>query len=272
MADFSIRLLEKPADFEGCVEIQRRIWNHPDLDLTPVHSFCASVETGGIVLGAFAGRLLAGYVFSFPAVVHGRPAQHSHHLAVRTEYQGHGLGKTLKWAQREEVLRRGCTLITWTYDPLQARNANLNLHTLGASGQTYIEDLYGPTPALRLEEGVPTDRLLMEWPIASARVVRRRGGTPAVLDPALWPKAVERRAEGFYPDIRPKRPQYRGTGKRILIEIPPSIRDLQGRSGLIAAWQKAIRSAFLHYFGAGFRLDDFSFGERCFYVLEKKVR
>jgi len=272
MPDFTIRLLRTPAEFEACVEIQRRIWDHPDLDITPVHNFCASVETGGIVLGAYAGRLLAGYAYSFPAVIHGRPAQHSHHLAVRTEYQGRGLGKKLKWAQREEVLRRGFRLITWTYDPLQARNANLNVHTLGAVGRTYLEDLYGATPSLSLEEGVPTDRLLMEWPIASARVARRRNGAPPALDPALRPKAVERRADGAYPDVLPKRPQYGWTDKKILVEIPRTVRDLKGRAELIAAWQKAIRSAFLHYFRAGWRLDDFVFGERCFYVLEKRDR
>lgn len=272
MPDFTIRLLRTPAEFEGCVEIQRRIWDHPDLDITPVHHFCASVETGGIVLGVCAGRELAGYVYSFPAVIHGRPAQHSHHLAVRTEYQGRGLGKKLKWAQREEVLRRGFRLITWTFDPLQARNANLNLHTLGAVGGTYIENLYGPTPALSLEEDVPTDRLLMEWPIGSARVARRAGGAPAALDPGRWPKAVEGKPGGRYPDIAPKRPFYGWREKRILVEVPKSVRDLQGRPGLIASWQKAIRSAFLHYFKAGFRLDDFIYGERCFYILEKKGR
>jgi predicted GNAT superfamily acetyltransferase len=272
MSEFSIRLLATPADFEGCVDIQRRIWNHPDLDITPVHNFCASVETGGIVLGAFAGRTLAGYVYSFPAVVHGRLAQHSHHLAVRTEYQGHGLGKTLKWAQREEVLRRGFKLITWTYDPLQARNANLNLHTLGASGGTYIEDLYGSTPALSLEKGVPTDRLLMEWAIASARVVRRRKGAPAPFDPAGRPKAVERREGGVYPDIRPRRPRFDRTEKKILVEIPRAIRDLKGLEGAIAAWQKALRPVFIRYFRAGWRVDDFIFGDRCYYVLDKKSR
>ena len=272
MSEYSIRLLGKPAEFEGCVEIQRRIWHHPDLDITPVHNFCASVETGGIVLGAFAGRELAGYVYSFPAVVHGRLAQHSHHLAVRTEFQGHGLGKTLKWAQREEVLRRGFKLITWTYDPLQARNANLNLHTLGASGGTYIEDLYGATPALSLEKGVPTDRLLMEWAIASARVARRRKSAPSALDPTRWPQAVKRLEDGVYPDIRPGRPRYDRTEKKILVEIPRAVRDLQGRAGTIAAWQKAIRTAFIRYFRAGWRVDDFIFGERCYYVLDKRAR
>lgn len=272
MPDFSIRLLRTPADFEGCVEIQRRIWNHPDLDITPVHNFCASVETGGIVLGAFAGRELAGYVYSFPALVRGRLAQHSHHLAVRTEYQGHGLGKRLKWAQRDEVLSRGFTLITWTYDPLQARNANLNLHVLGAVGRVFLENLYGATPSLSLEEGVATDRLLVEWPIGSPRVERRAAAAPSAFDPSLWPKAVERRAEGMYPDIRPKRPRYDLTEKKILIEIPRAVRELKGRGGLIAAWQKAVRSAFIHYFRAGWRLDDFLFGERSFYVLRKSGR
>jgi chorismate synthase len=272
MTEFVVRLLRTPAEFEGCVEIQRRIWNHPDLDITPVHNFCASVETGGIVLGAYAGRVLAGYAYSFPAVIRGRLAQHSHHLAVRAEYQGFGLGKRLKWDQRREALSRGFRLITWTYDPLQARNANLNLHVLGAAGRTFIENLYGRTPALTLEEGVATDRLLLEWPITTARVERRAAGAPAVVDPAAWPKAVARKEDGFYPDISPKRPLYGLQDKKILVEIPKVIRDLRGRGGLIVAWQKAIRSAFVHYFRAGWRLDDFLFGERCYYVLVKNDR
>jgi predicted GNAT superfamily acetyltransferase len=193
-------------------------------------------------------------------------------LAVRTEYQGLGLGKTLKWAQREEVLRRGLKLITWTYDPLQARNANLNLHALGAVGRTYIRDLYGATPALRLEPGVPTDRLLLEWPIASARVASRRRGPGPVLDPGDWPKAVERRSGGTPPEIRPACPRYGRPGRKMLVEIPPAIRDLKGRGDTIAVWQKAVREAFLRYFKAGWRLDDFIFSERCFYVLVRDGR
>ncbi len=272
MADLRIRSLERPADFEGCVEIQRRIWNHADLDITPVHNFCASVEAGGIVLGAYAGSVLAGYVFSFPAIIRGRTAQHSHHLAVRTEFQGLGLGKTLKWAQRDEVLRRGLKLITWTYDPLQARNANLNLHTLGACGRTYIRDLYGATAALQLEPGVPTDRLLLEWPITSARVASRRRGAGPVLDPAVWPKAVERRPGGAPPDILPARPRPVRAERRVLVEIPPAVRALKGRDGAIAAWQKAVRETFLRLFKAGWRLDDFVHGDRCFYVLVRPGR
>jgi predicted GNAT superfamily acetyltransferase len=272
MADLRIRRLERPADFEGCVDIQRRIWNHADLDITPVHNFCASVEAGGIVLGAFAGSVLAGYVYSFPAIIHGRTAQHSHHLAVRTEYQGLGLGKTLKWAQRDEVLRRGLKLITWTYDPLQARNANLNLHALGAVGRTYIRDLYGATPALQLELGIPTDRLLLEWPITSARVSARRRSAGPALDPGAWPKALERRAGGTPPEILPARPRSVRQGRRVLVEIPPAVRDLKGRDGAIAAWQGAVRAVFLRSFKTGWRLDDFVYGERCFYVLVRPGR
>ena len=273
MADLRIRRLERPADFEGCVDIQRRIWNHADLDITPVHNFCASVEAGGIVLGAFAGSVLAGYVYSFPAIIHGRTAQHSHHLAVRTEYQGLGLGKTLKWAQRDEVLRRGLKLITWTYDPLQARNANLNLHNLGAIGRTYLDDFYGPAESLTLEPGVPTDRLLVEWEIASRRVEERSPGSPAAgaarLDPEALPKAVAQRPDGFYPRITPRRPDFTRGEPVLLVEVPRSIRDLKGLGGLIAAWQKSMRAAFIHYLKTGYVLDDFIFGDRAYYVLRR---
>lgn len=272
MPEVEIRPLRTISDFEGCVEIQRLIWKHPDLDITPVHQFCVSVRTGSILLGAFAGKELAGYVYSFPAVFGRKLAQHSHHLAVRAEFQGLGLGKRLKWAQRDEALARGFSLITWTYDPLQARNANLNLHTLGATGRTYFPNFYGATPALATDAGVPTDRLLLEWRIASPRVAARLSGAPPVFNPEKAPKAVERKPGGIYPDIRPKRPKLGLTDGAILVEVPKNIRDLKGRTSLVLSWQKALRSALDAYFASGFRLDDFIFGERSFYVLKKSGR
>jgi hypothetical protein len=83
---------------------------------------------------------------------------------------------------------------------------------------------------------------------------------------------VERRAGGVYPDIRPRRPRFGLTEKKILVEIPRVIRDLKGRPGAIAAWQRAVRPVFIRSFKAGWRVDDFIFGERCFYVLDKKTR
>ncbi len=265
-----IRPLRTLADFEACVEIQRIVWKHADLDIIPVHQFCVSAATGGILLGVFSGAALAGYVYSFPAVLGRKHTQHSHHLAVRPEFQGDGLGKALKWAQRAEALARGYDLITWTYDPLQSRNANLNFHTLGVRSRTYLDNFYGETPSLALEEGLPTDRLLVEWPIASKRVedhAQLRFEPPASGDAH---RVVEARPSGVYPDISPLRPLFGRREKILLVEVPRAIRDLKGREGRIAAWQKAVRAALIHYFRAGYVLDDFLFSERAFYVLRRE--
>ncbi|MBC7350575.1 MAG: GNAT family N-acetyltransferase, partial [Candidatus Aminicenantes bacterium] len=158
----SIRKLSGKDEFARLIDIQRVVWKHPDLDLTPVHQFCISSFMGGLVLGAFVEEELAGFVYSFPAIYKGKFCHHSHLLAVLPQFQGYGLGKKLKWAQRREVLKLGLDLITWTYDPMQGQNANLNFHTLGVICRNYLPDFYGETPQLRLGPGIPTDRLLVE--------------------------------------------------------------------------------------------------------------
>jgi chorismate synthase len=268
-ASIKIRPMRTPADFEACVDIQRRVWNRADLEITPPHQLRVSVHMGGILLGAFVDGRAAGYAYSYPAVYGGRNIQHSHHLAVLPEFQGFGLGKTLKWAQREEALARGYNLITWTYDPLQARNANLNLHALGAVGRTYLEDFYGTVPSLTLEPGVGTDRLLVEWLLATRRVSDLAEASRPSLDPEAFPKVLVQKLDGLYPAISPRRPDFSRTEPVVLLEIPRAIRDLKGRGGLIAAWQKALRASLCHYFKAGYLAEDFIFGERAFYVLRR---
>jgi predicted GNAT superfamily acetyltransferase len=269
VAELRIRPLRSRDDLEGCVRIQRAVWGHADLDITPVHNFCISVETGAILLGAFAGREHVGYVYSFPGVVGGVRCQHSHHLAVLPAWRGRGLGLALKRAQRREALARGYRLVTWTYDPMLARNANLNLHALGAVGRRYLDDFYGPTPALVLDAGVPTDRLLVEWWIASKRVRDRMAGRRPAWDVDRLPKAVEAKPGGAYPVIVPARPALRRTERRLLVELPRAIRDLAIVPGLVGQWQAAVRTAFKSYFKAGFRLEDFISGERSYYILTK---
>jgi chorismate synthase len=269
VAEIRVRPLRTRRDFEGCVRIQREVWGHADLDITPVHNLCISVETGAILLGVFVGRTMAGYVYSFPAVLDGVHSQHSHHLAVLPAYRGRKLGVALKRAQWAEALRRGTRLVTWTFDPMLARNANLNLHALGAIGRKYLDDFYGPTPALTLAPGVPTDRLLVEWWIATKRVRDRMAGVRPALDPTRMARVVEAKPGGAYPEIVPRRPDLRRTETRLLVELPRNIRELGPVPGLIGRWQAAVRTAFKRYFAAGYRLEDFISGERSFYVLKK---
>jgi predicted GNAT superfamily acetyltransferase len=267
-----IEILEGYEEFEKLIDIQRAVWGHPDLDLTPVHQFCVSSRMGAILLGASVARELVGFVYSFPAVLGKRPCQHSHLLAVLPEYRGRGIGKLLKWAQRKEALRRGYEFLTWTFDPLQARNANLNLQALGAISRTYFHNFYGMTPALCLGPGIPTDRLLIEWPVRELRVrsLARGAGKTLGIDAAGIPKALERRSRGSGPFVRPDRPRLGLRSETLLVEVPRDIKPMEeDRPGLLAEWQGGLRRTMTHYFGRGYRADHFLHGERCFYVLRK---
>jgi predicted GNAT superfamily acetyltransferase len=90
-------------------------------------------------------------------------------LAVRETYRNRGLGTRLKLEQRREALGRGICLMEWTFDPLEIKNAFLNIHKLGATVSRYEPDFYGVSSS-RLQGGLPTDRLVAEWQLDSPRV------------------------------------------------------------------------------------------------------
>lgn len=278
-----IRKLRDPAEFEYLLHIQRTVWNHSDVNLTPTHQFCIHSRMGAILLGAFVDGKMAGFVYSFPAIYDGGFCQHSHLLAVVPEFQGYGIGKKLKWAQRREALKQGIDLITWTYDPLQAKNANLNLRALGVRSRTYFPDFYGPIPSLCIGSGISTDRLLVEWPLGEKRVLDRQKGTGvkdgkrgsgrtrrgAPLDPRAMPKALERGETKGGPFPMPAPPKMNIRERVVLVEIPPDVNALKPYPEIIASWQTGLRRVMQSYFKRGYAADDFLFGERCFYVLKK---
>lgn len=161
-------------DFEACVNVQLAVWGYSDGDLIPKRVFIVARAIGGQVIGAFDGDKLIGFAMALPGYRDGRCYLHSHMLAVLPEYRNFGLGRRLKLAQRDDALARGINLMEWTFDPLEIRNAHLNIARLGAIVRRYIPNFYGPSTS-PLQGGLPTDRLVAEWWLDSPRVRRVLG-------------------------------------------------------------------------------------------------
>ncbi len=157
-------------EFEACVALQKEVWNFSDADLIPIRMFVVADKIGGQIIGSFDGAALVGFALSIPGSRSGHPYLHSHMLAVRGPYRNLGLGRRMKLAQRDDALRRGFELMEWTFDPLEIKNAWLNLEKLGAITRRYNINQYGNSSSA-LQGGLPTDRLVAEWWLKSRRVV-----------------------------------------------------------------------------------------------------
>ncbi len=183
LSGIEMRELHTPEEMAIAVQLQFTTWG-PN-DATPANQLVISVKSGGHVIGAFDGERLVSFVYGFPAVLPGKqPWIASHMLATLPAYGGRGIGRALKWRQREWALERGFGRITWTFDPLEARNAHLNLNLLGASGAEYIVNCYGEMDD-QLNRGLPSDRLMADWDLTSPGVTLRAAGEmPTREDPA----------------------------------------------------------------------------------------
>jgi predicted GNAT superfamily acetyltransferase len=155
--------------FERCVVLQIDVWGYSDGDVIPRRVFVVAQRIGGQVIGAFDGDTLVGFAMSLPGYRDGKPYLHSHMLAVLPQYRNTGIGRSLKLAQRDDAIARGFDLMEWTFDPLEIRNAHLNIARLGVIVRRYQPDFYGPSSS-PLQGGLPTDRLYAEWWLRSDRV------------------------------------------------------------------------------------------------------
>lgn len=156
-------------DFRSCVALQKEVWNFTDAELVPLRMFVVADKIGGQVMGAFEGRVMVGFALSLPGTRSRHVYLHSHMLAVRKDHRNSGLGRRLKLMQRDDALSRGIELIEWTYDPLEIKNAYLNIEKLGAISRRYNINQYGITSS-PLQGGLPSDRLIAEWWLKSKRV------------------------------------------------------------------------------------------------------
>ena len=169
MSGLTIRKCEALDEMRACFALQKEVWNFSDAELVPVRMFVLAARIGGQVMGAFDGRDLVGFALAIPGIRNGHAYLYSHMLAVRQQYRNAGLGRKLKLFQRDDALARGFELMEWTFDPLEIKNAYLNIEKLGAIARRYNVNQYGITTS-PLQGGLPTDRLVAEWWMKSRRV------------------------------------------------------------------------------------------------------
>jgi predicted GNAT superfamily acetyltransferase len=173
VSDIAIRPCQGLDEMRACVALQKEVWNFSDAELVPLRMFVVAEKIGGQVIGAFAGQQMVGFAFSIPGYRGGHAYLHSHMLAVHADFRDAGMGRRLKLSQKEDAIARGFELMEWTFDPLEIKNAYLNIEKLGAIARRYNVNQYGITSS-PLQGGLPTDRLVAEWWLKSDRVLEKR--------------------------------------------------------------------------------------------------
>jgi predicted GNAT superfamily acetyltransferase len=156
-----IRELHTRDELRAVEALQKEVWQCSDLDVVPALEMIATCAVGAILLGAFDGRELVAFAYGFPGFEGEHRVIHSDMVGVRAAYRDRGLGHALKLAQRDAALARGVDRITWTFDPLQTRNAFLNFAKLGVIADRYLPDFYGETSSPLISGG--SDRLWVTW-------------------------------------------------------------------------------------------------------------
>jgi predicted GNAT superfamily acetyltransferase len=273
---WSIRLLETAEEMADVESLQSLVWSAPDLDVVPKDMLLAVIHNGGVAIGAFVEEKLVGVVFGFPGFYNTpdgpRLKHHSHLLAVHPDYRSGGIGFALKRAQWQIVRKQGLDRITWTYDPLQSRNAHLNISRLGAVCNTYLRSAYGEMQD-GLNAGMDSDRFQVDWWIHTKRVERRlsrRSRPPLALGHYRAAEAAILEADdshGPWPRPPENSPALKGT--LLLVEIPYDILALKAADlALARRWREFTRALFENAFAAGYLVTDFvNEGERSFYVM-----
>jgi predicted GNAT superfamily acetyltransferase len=264
---FDIRLIDDPRDLKAVEDLQSLIWPGDETEILPLHILRAAAHHGGIIIGAFSEARLVGFVFGFPGFeMHSGETiliHVSHMAGVHPEFRDQGLGFLLKRAQWQMVRYQGIDRITWTYDPLQSRNANLNISKLGAVCNKYSPNHYGKMRDT-LNVGMPSDRFQVDWWVNSNRVRRRlRHPQPKKLDLAHYLSAgskfvnntlINERGLIVPEDI----PQPSMDAPLLLLEIPPNISLIKKADHTLALrWNGHVRKLCLSLFSQGYIVTDF---------------
>ncbi|HET7700947.1 MAG TPA: GNAT family N-acetyltransferase [Candidatus Limnocylindria bacterium] len=252
---FRIEVATDIASCSATVAIQEEVWSG-DVIVPPQLMLAAAHNGGFVALGYAEGDpAAAGFVFGFLGIRDYHFRHHSHMLAVRTPYRGTTLARELKEAQRDHCLDQGIEIVGWTMDPLEARNAAFNFAKLGAYTREYHRDFYGAMPD-KLNAGLPSDRIYVEWPIGHDRTYKRLRGedrAPSLEDAEREGVRYLLRADG----ARPGAVDF-AAETHLLLEIPPRFQELKATDpGAALAWRMAGREAFEAGFGHGYAAVEF---------------
>ncbi len=259
-----IRELHAMNDLLETIDLQKDVWGMHDHEITSPHTMKAATVAGGGVLGAEADGRLIGFCFGIAAKRGDDVWLWSHMTAVHPDFQNEGIGFALKQVQREWALANGYRVMAWTFDPMQAGNANFNLKRLGATARVYYVNHYG-TMQDDLNAGLASDRLEAQWHLDSPRVLE-------LAAPPRSPQSIERKfmqppavAKLVYVDATGalcRRMPASFDARRYGIEIPPSIAALKADNMARAqTWQLHVRDAITSLLGAGYHVSDFVRGD-----------
>lgn len=288
---YTIRPFESMEDYGACVELQEATWGDGFSERVSPAILKVGQLLGGVSAGAYDdGGRLVGFVFGLTGVRDGRMVHWSDMLAVRPEIRDAGLGRRLKEYQREDLLSRGVDTMYWTFDPLQSRNAHLNITRLGAVVREYRVNMYGESDS-PLHRGIGTDRFVALWLMDSERVRARlagvgregrhgredgpsredRGGSRAEAPFALAAHTPADRAhpEPGDPDLSLGGPS---GNDAVRVAIPFDVGSLMDDDlGLAIAWREATRAVFERYLSDGYEVADFTRGRPASaYLLERR--
>jgi predicted GNAT superfamily acetyltransferase len=262
LGDLTIRDLATLDELEECLALQRLTWGEDFQELVAPTLLMVAQKIGGVVAGAFGDSTdLVGFVFGLTGVRAGVLSHWSHMLAVRDDLRDQGIGRQLKLYQRQRLRDLGVRHIFWTFDPLVARNAHLNLNRLGARVVEYVPDMYGRRLS-RLDSTIGSDRFVVQWEISGAPADNET--RPPSSGPVVSASDLDAPARAL-PDAA-----------EVRVEIPEDIQSLKvSTPDRAVAWRDVTRRALVHYLQNGYavrQLDRDRAAARCFYVLDRRPR
>ncbi len=275
---FEVRSFEDLAEWQA---VEARVWSGAESEILQTGLLITLQRYGGLLLGArgTAGEMI-GVLLGFPGLKEGRVVHCSHLLGMLPEWRSRHVGFRMKLRQREFVLQQGLDLVVWTFDPLESRNAHLNIGHLGAIAFQYTPNLYG-IMADAFNHSMESDRLTASWYVGRSIVEARLTGerpAPAAREllaskiPVLTRCEVREGGEEPYMcliDVEAGR-----DAATMLIEVPSNFQTIKRLAdGDAHAWRYGTRALFADLFARGYAVLDFAVDARpgaltrCYYVI-----